>query len=181
MITFSGDAFEKLFGDDAILKILEMVREAFIEGDRTALLSVIFLCARYQAVIPDWAADAILKAEDDIESGVVCDPNEVFGWSGKRREQNKRAKLWRQQELAPKVIGYMQSHRTSGGGFNADLDLQQIADELNISRRDVEDVYRRYGRSIKNLPKKNLNGCIYGTAMGKIPRPRRQGRPILRD
>lgn len=181
MITLSNDLFEKCFGDEAILKYLEMGKDAFIAGDRQALLGVIFLCARYQAVIPDWAADAILKAEDDIESGVACDPNEVFGWSGKRKEQNERAKLWRQQELAPKVLGHMQNDRLDGGGLNADIDLQRIADELNISRRDVEDIYKHRGQFIKTLPKGNTSAGVFLFGMGKVEQPRRQGRPILRD
>lgn len=51
-----GDELE----DALILKMFAEAEEAFQNGDRKELLNVIFLCAKYQAVIPDWAADELL-------------------------------------------------------------------------------------------------------------------------
>lgn len=179
MITLSDDALEKCFGDDAILKYLEMGREAFIAGDRLALLAVIFWCARYQAVIPEWAADALLKAEVELESGGARDPNEVFGWPNVRK--GEREKNSRQKELAPKVVGALMNHRLAGGGLNADIDLQLIANELGISRRDVEEIYKHHGQFVKDLPRENPNGGAFSFGMGAIQPPRRKGRPALKD
>lgn len=181
VISISADLEEKMFGDEAVIRYLDIERQRFESGDRSALLDALALCANFQAVIPEWASDALLEALENATIGKAKDFNEVFGWRGGKREQKERAKLWRQQELAQKVIGHMLNHRLSGGGLNADIDPQLIADELNISRRDVEDIYKHQGQFIKSLPKGNPDGGVYGFGMGKTPIPRRRGRPILRD
>ncbi len=177
VITFSKDLEERMFGDDAILRYIDIFRIAFDSGDRQALLGVVFLCARFQAVIPDWATDALLKAEAELEAGKVEDPNMVFGWPKIRRGQ--REKGARQKELTPKVLGCLQNHRLAGGGLNADVDLQGIADELKISRRDVEDIYKQHGQFVKELPRGNPDGGVYAFGHGSITMPRRSGRPTL--
>jgi hypothetical protein len=53
MLGFSPDLEERLWGDDAILGYLEIGRKAYESGDCLALLEIVFLCARFQAVIPD--------------------------------------------------------------------------------------------------------------------------------
>ncbi|MBL0352176.1 MAG: hypothetical protein IPP03_05805 [Dechloromonas sp.] len=177
MIELSESLKEKMFGDDAILRYIDDVRIAFDSGDRSALLFVVFLCARFQAVIPEWATDALLKAEAELEAGKVEDPNVVFGWPKIRKGQREKAA--RQKDLASKVLGYLQNHRLAGGGLNADLDFQGVADELEISRRDVEDIYKQHGQFVKDLPRGNPDGGVYAFGHGTIAMPRRSGRPTL--
>lgn len=177
VINLSKDVEERMFGDDAILRYIDDDRIAFDSGDPQALLRVVFLCARFQAVIPEWATDALLNAEAELEAGKVEDPNMVFGWPKIRKGQ--REKGARQKELAPKVLGYLQNHRLAGGGLNADVDFQMIADELEISRRDVEDIYKQHGQFVKDLPRGNPEGGVYVLGHGKIAWPRRSGRPTL--
>ena len=68
-IELSKEIEELLYGDKAVLNSLENCRLRFIEGDKAALFTVVRLCAQYQAIIPDWATDEILKIEPLINSG----------------------------------------------------------------------------------------------------------------
>src|ERR1700736_5194054 len=90
MMQISEELEEALFGDPAVLRYLSSCEAAFVDGDRSALFVTLTLCARFQAVIPDWAADAILGAEHDLDVGTREDFNDVFGWQGptsRKRQQ----------------------------------------------------------------------------------------------
>lgn len=167
-----------LHGDDTVIKCIKILEEGFQQGEKTALLYTIFICARYQAVLPDWAVDALLDMESGLANGKVNDPNAGFGWQPIRK--GLREKRARQNAIASLVLGKLQQHRLSGGGLNADVDFQAIADELQVSRRDVEEIYKKDGQFIKALPKggDNTNYCF---ARLELPNDRRYGRPILRD
>ena len=79
---YSKELLEALHGDAAVLKYIKLCEDAFAAGDRNALFGVVTLCARYQAVIPEWAADALLRAEQDLESGALSDFYVACGWPG---------------------------------------------------------------------------------------------------
>jgi hypothetical protein len=172
----SPELEESLWGDAAILRSLEQAREAFEAGDRSALVHAIILCARFQAVIPEWAADAILEVSQRLESGDLRDFNEAFGW--KPDHKGTRRKMDRQKEYAREILSRLHAHRLAGGNLNAEEAFQPIAEELGISRRDVEEVYRREGQFIKSLPRGNPEGRTYGFARMTLQIPRRRGRPI---
>jgi hypothetical protein len=179
MLSFSPDLEERLWGDDAILGYLEEGRKTYESGDRSALLGIARLCASLQAVIPDWATDALLDIMQKLESGDLNDLNEAFGW--KASHKATRRKRHRQTEKGSDILERLQEFRLNGGTLNADEGLQSIADELGTSRRDVEEVYKRKGQFIKKLPRGNPDGHIYCFPRMKVPVPRRRGRPILRD
>lgn len=142
---------------------------------------MITLCARYQAVIPEWAANEILRIEQSIKNGEVKDFNVTFGWTSENlASRKKKAKL---EKHTNEVLAMMQKFRVNEGySLNADELLQEVADKLKISRRVVEDIYKEHGQFIKDLPRKCPEiGATYSFVSIEIPRPRRHGRPILKD
>lgn len=100
---------EAMHGDDAVMKYLEICREAFLVGNRTALFELIEICAQYQAVIPEWAADEILKIRQLIESGAVSGFDEAFEF--KAEHQATRKKKARLKKYKNEVLGLMQKYR----------------------------------------------------------------------
>ncbi len=110
MIGLSVEAEELLWGDDAILRELEDAKKAFESGDRSALTVAVFLCARFQAVIPEWAADALLETEEKLESGELKDCNEAFGWKTPDNPRTRR-KLHRQNKHANAVLSRLVKRR----------------------------------------------------------------------
>jgi hypothetical protein len=179
MVGLSKELEESLYGDEAVLRYLQIVKDAFDSGDREALFGVISLCAQYQAIIPDWAADEIIKIERLIEVGELKDYNEAFGF--KPENVATRKKQARIAKFRPQVLARIQHHRLEGASLNADDILATVADELGISRRDVEDIYKMHGGFLKDLPRGNPDKAIYAIANIVLPTVRRYGRPILKD
>ena len=179
VIQFSKELEEALHGDKAVLNYLELVHNDFINGNKTALFNVLQLCAQYQAVIPDWASDEILKMGGRIDRGELKDLNEAFGWEGENLATRKRRARLEQNSNA--VLGLLQKHRLAGDSLNADDIFQTVAEELKISRRDVEDIYKLYGQFIKKLPRGNPDNIIHGIFNSQMPFIRRYGRAILKD
>ena len=180
-IQISKATEEALHGDDAVMKYLKICHETFLAGNRTALFELIETCAKYQAVIPEWAADEILKIRQLIESGAVSGFDDFFEF--KAEHKGKRKKKARLNEHKNEVLRLLQKYRLGkiDNSLNSDEILQTVADELAISRRDVEDIYRLFGKFIKKLPKGNPNNDIYGFCHSVLPAYRRQGRAILKD
>lgn len=169
---------EAMHGDEAVLKYIEIMHEAFLDGNRSALFYVLPICARYQALIPDWAADEILKMDWQLREGELKDFNEAFSWDGEH--QATRKKKARLKKHTKEVLGLLQKHRLEGDSLNADDILQTVADVVGISRRDVEDIYRESGGFIKDLPRGNPDGGVFGIAHMELPYYRRRGRNILK-
>jgi hypothetical protein len=82
-IQFSREIEEAMYGNEAVLNSLELMKSFFVSGDRTALFGVIATCARFQAIIPDWAVDEILQVEQSLETGDMKDFNTAFGYTHK--------------------------------------------------------------------------------------------------
>ena len=178
-IQISDELHEALYGDEAVLKYLEIMRKAFIEGNKSAVFYVLPICARYQAVIPEWAADEILKIESNLYTGKLKDFNDALGWEGEH--QATRKKEARLRNLSNQVIISLQEHRLKGASLNADDILQTVAEELKISRRDVEDIYKQSGQFTKDLPRKKPENTAYAIMHTTLPSYRRHGRPVLKD
>lgn len=105
MVTLSKAAQEAMWGDEAILQYLEMAREHFEKGERSALIEIVHLCARFQAVIPDWAADALLHAQRGLILGEFTDFNEAYGWDGESQSVRKRSA--RRAQIEKEVVNEM--------------------------------------------------------------------------
>ena len=170
---------QRLWSDAAILRDLEDARKAFESGDRSALMFTVFRCARFQAVPPEWAADALLEIERKLESGELQDANTAFGWK-MPDDPRKRRREVRQHKYADAVLSLLMRKRLEGENLNADEMFQSVADELHISRRDVEAIYKREGQFVRDLPRGGERG-IYGFFRPESPPPRRRGRPTLKD
>ena len=59
--------------------------------------------------------------------------------------------------------------------------MRLVAVELNISRRDVEDIYKQSGQFVKGMSQGNPENNNYVQSYAGIPFHRRSGRPVLRD
>jgi hypothetical protein len=188
---------------------IEEARTGFDSGDRSKLLDVVFLCANYQAVIPDWAVDALLELREQLTRGKLRDWNDAFAWQ--HSSVSGRAAEFRRKQMAPTILAALMRHRISwigsslnpklksgeeapdidpakalqadsGGNFVAIEGLQAIADECGVSRRDVEAVLKEYGDDVRAIPKGG-GGSVHGVMHAQMPPlvARRRGRPLLRD
>ena len=169
-------------GDVAILRELEVARIAFAAGEKLQLMYCVFLCARYQAVLPAWAADALLKIEAELANGRCADLNQAFGKPPEK--VNRRAAKARLKSLLLPVIGALIKLRANGMSLSADDMSDQVTKALgklgiNVNARDVQTIYRTQGQFIKALPRGSNTGQIFGVL--NFPRGRRSTRDVLKD
>jgi hypothetical protein len=179
MVQFSDELMGKMYGDEAVLNYIGSAHDAFLAGNKGALFGVIYICAQFQAVIPEWAVDEIFKIDQSLIDGTLKDYNEAFGWQ--TENQATRKKEARLKNLTNSVLLTLSRLRNEGASLNADDIMATAADELKISRRDVEDIYKQSGQFIKDMPKGNPENINYAQCHVVIPSHRRSGRPILRD
>jgi hypothetical protein len=177
VVRLSKETEAKLYGDEAILRYLALCEDSFRSGNRLALFEALTLCARFQAVIPEWAADAILDGEKALESGVCKDFNQLFG--DNLPNQRARRREARIQANIGLVAGMLMKYRCDGGSLNAEEAFGEIAEKTGLPRREVEEIYKRHGSRIKEIQPGNPDGANYLTAHLSVPRPRRYGRSIL--
>lgn len=174
---------EKLWGDEAVLGYLALGKQGLEGGDRSALFFVVCICARYQAVIPDWAADVLLEMERDLEVGTLTDFNEVFGPVGERKNARQRNARLSRARVA--VLQELQAQRLADTGIGPEM-FDRVTEKLNergidVNRRDVEDIYKMHGQFVKELPRKPDPNARYAQMHVNIPQRRRYGRAILKD
>ena len=184
MISLSKEVEEAMWGDEAILRHLDLGRQRFEAGNPRALMEVLFLCARVQAVIPEWAADALLSIEDRLAAGELTDFNEAFGWAGESKATRKR--LTRQARVRVVVLGELQAARLAGASLSPDDIFDTAMSNLaargiQVGRRDIEAIYKRHGQFVKDLPRERKPREVYGQVNLTNPRARRRGRSILSD
>lgn len=184
MISLSKEVEEAMWGDEAILRYLDLGRQHFEAGNPSALMGVVFLCARVQAVIPEWAADALLAIEDSLATGELTDFNEAFGWTGESKATRKR--LTRQARVRVAVLGELQAARLAGASLSPDDIFDMVMNSLEargiqVGRRDIEAIYKKHGQFVKDLPRERKPREVYGQIHLAIPRARRSGRSILSD
>ncbi len=178
-----SDAELDYVGDRQILELLEANRIAFEGGDKFALLNCLFRCARFQAVIPDWAADALLAIEQDLEDGRLADSNAAFGKPAER--VSTRASRARQRDARAPVLAELWRLRWRGGSLNdAEMFPEALenlrASGLNVNHRDIKTIYSEHGAFLKGVPRDDPK-TVRAFADLTYPRPRRRGRKILRD
>ena len=184
MIELSDELNEKLYGDAAVLAGLLSYEEAYKAGRKYVLFEALSHCAQFQVVIPEWAADALLTMQRNLEDGDEKDLNSAFGWDDTPKEsRNKAARSHdaRVKENRKKVIEALWQHRLQGGTLNADEGLALVAEQLGLSRRLVEDIYRESGEFIKNMPRDHPSDINTGFFMATLPGVRRRGRKLICD
>jgi hypothetical protein len=177
-MNLSEDLTDKIFGDEAVIGYLENCEGRYREGKREALFEALILCARFQAVIPEWAADAIIDGEIALNSGECKDWNELFG-GDKLANQRDRKREARIRDNTREVLGMLMKYRCDGGGLNAEQAFGEISEETGLPRRDVDAIYRRSGKWVKDIPKGNPGGVSHCFGHVVMPWPRRRGRSIL--
>ena len=124
---------EDYVGDAEILRLLEEWRLAYEAGNKYELLICVFRCAAFQAVIPEWAADALIALREGIENGRVADFNDAFG---KPLEKvNTRAARARIKRATPLVLGELLRLRTLGRSLNDAEMFSEVVE--NLSGRGV--------------------------------------------
>lgn len=170
-------------GDSQILELLEGSRIAFEGGDRSELMKCIFRCARFQAVIPDWAADALLAIQEDLEGGRLSDPNAAFGKPSEKA--STRAARERKRNAKSPVLAELWRLRWGGSSLNdAEIFAQALenlrASGLNVNHRDIKEIYAEHGAFLKDVPRNDPN-MGRGFMDATYPKARRRGRKILRD
>lgn len=163
--------------DKAILHALSNCENEFRAGEREALFRALVICGRHQAVFPEWVANAILDGDVALKSGQITDFNELFGspFASKRSRQREARIIAHTDE----VLSMLAVYRCDGGSLNVEQAFGEISENTGISRRDVEEIYRRYGAWIKGIPQGNPSGEGHGFSICEIPVARRRGRPIL--
>jgi len=190
--------------DDWILSKLNALENEFRAGNDAALRELLFQCAYYQAVIPDWAADALLSIKARLRSGELLSLDKEFG--GKPRPHAKKLQMSdRLEKFTPHVLAAAlhwrcrtveddQYNMGKVGAFDeqgfdaiAELANKFATDLINsgvkkISRRSVIDILNNDGKEIKNIPRGG-GGSGHGVAHMQMPNliERRIGRKILHD
>ena len=172
-------------GDTEILRLLEQSRVAFEAGKKSELMMCVFRCAAFQAVIPDWAADALIALRENLENGRVKDFNEAFGTP--LQKVNTRAALARITGLKSLVVGELLQLRTQGMSYNDAEIFSAVVERLrgrgvNVNHRDVKTIYASDDASfLKKITRGPDPKGGHAFAFLTPPRARRHGRNILRD
>lgn len=174
--TIFQDLANFLLGAGGMRQRLSALERAYAEGNRFALLEALFVCAHLQAVIPDWAVDAMASLDRDLAAGDIRDLNEAFGW--KAPTPGKRKKERRKELMTENVLGAVARYRGAGGTLSAEEAFDPVADQLGLGRRLVERIYKESGTWIRDLPRRAGN---YAFSLTGSPFPRRRGRPAYAD
>lgn len=180
--TSSGE--EDYVGDAEILRLLDESRLAHAAGDKSALMLCVFRCASFQAVIPEWAADALIALREGLENGRVTDFNDAFGTPTEK--VNTRALSDRKKKLASLVLAEILQLRTKGVSYNAAEIFPLVVENLQargvvINERDAQAIYKNDGDFLKSIPRGPDPKGGHGFAHLTFPKPRRRGRGILQD
>lgn len=170
-------SFGKLGAIHRIIKQLADHEEAFKAGKRDSLFMALCLCAQYQAVIPVWAADAMLQGATDLRSGECKDFNALFGWNLSKQQARKREAII--NENSGTVLAMLAKYRCDGGSMNAEEAFGFVSEHTSLPRRIVEAIYQRHQQAVKSIPQGNPGGHNYGTSFCTVPMLRRYGRKIL--
>jgi len=165
-----------LVSDRQILRALVIQRRNFRAGDQSALLKTLQTCARYQAVIPAWAADELLRNQTAMETGEPVDLNKYFGW--KQQSTKTRLKQYRWGQMESQVIAVLLRRRQEGASFSrGSVDVfDDVAKEIGLPRDTVIAVYDK-NLWLKDVEPGSTSNIGFGNVV--IPRGRRRGRPIL--
>jgi hypothetical protein len=137
---------ESLIGHAA----MELHRKSYESGNKSELLRVLNYCCLANIAIPIWCAIAISEGISDLNNGLIDDANELFGVDPKARKEKKEA--WVIQEDTDRVINALFRLRFEGRSMAADDSLDQVAKDLGLPRRRVEQIYKIYGNKVKDIP-----------------------------
>lgn len=151
-------------------------------GRRGVLMEVVFVCACIQAVIPDWAVDALLLVKRGLGDGSLNDYNEAFGKLP--RSRTKRASEKNRLDHTGQVIHLLGKLRVQEG-FNLSRESLELAAKrireqgVDVSTDEVRRIYEQHGAAVRNV--KIGSDGDFNSAFLVVPFEafRRRGRPVL--
>jgi hypothetical protein len=112
--------------------------KATLEGDRRAVLDMVFLCAGDGRPIPEWARGELLNLETEVRCGRVKSWDDVFGRPVKKGAQ--LGAIRRRHELRHKVWFAVHKRLEAGSSIEPDL-FDAVGEELGISGAIAREVY----------------------------------------
>ncbi len=174
---------EDYLGDEVVLGYLEDAHSKFVSGDKFQLMRCVYLCARFQAVIPDWAVDELVKIQESMEIGKIRDFNEAFGKPFERVDA--RATKARRKSLTPDVFQALAVLRLRGSQLmTSEVFFSAVQEYLKdkgikASTRDIQGIYNENKAFILSLPIGDDPKRNFASGFASFPRPRRRGRPTF--
>lgn len=178
-VRLNPELIEKMLADDLFHESLAEIEGRYQNGDRSAILEGIQLCAMWQAVMPPWITDELVSLPLAIERFEYAGTGDFFGDEPpclSRRERRRREREGRIKVHGRRIKSALIRHRWDGGSWNAEEAFDTVADEIGVPRRDVEEVYRR-NPSIRSTTRAPEHVEI--AADIALPEYVRDGRPIL--
>ena len=146
-------------------KILEDAQQKFLEGDRSALMTALIACSLWQKVIPDWVADELLTLDSKIADCQIKDMNEFFSFKAEHGSKLVASRTIAKHEQ--NVVNALFHHRTTGGNFTIGDGIVEVAENLGLPRRTVEEIYNKNKVWLKKVPLKNEQNSGY--MLGVLP------------
>lgn len=174
---------------DTLPQWLDEKRHAFEQGEKFSLYEVLLWCGIFQAVIPEWAVDALIAIKEDVDHGRILDA-EAFGNAlGPPGRPVARARRTTLRERNSDILMMLGRLRTEGyaldnSGFDAAKERLLEEHGLNLSRKDIEDVYKAAGKDwLKKIPQGHTPQSGLGIIGGSIPYSelKMKGRSLLKN
>jgi hypothetical protein len=123
--------------DKYLAEALEILKETFDGGDKSALLQAIRYCCWLRRPLPEWLRVAFLAAYDSATGYEIKSWDDAFGRPHPKGAHLRTEK--RNLELRPVIIGRVQALRTE---MSVDKELfEKIGKDLGISGTIVSDIY----------------------------------------
>jgi hypothetical protein len=133
--------------DKYLAEILDILKERFEGGDKSALLYAIYHCLLMKRPLPEWLRLKFLHAYEAHARFEIRSWNEVFGQPVPKSTHLETEK--RNAELRFHIIDRVQALKAEKP-IDKDL-FEQIGEELGISGTTVSDIY--YDKHTRELCK----------------------------
>lgn len=171
--------------DERIIQILKRLQKDYEKGTKSALIEALLQCAISQAVIPEWAVNALLDAEKGLDSGERKDFNDAFGWEDceiEPKHQGTRKSEHKREENRQKIYDGYTRYRNNGGSNNSQDLVESISLATGVPERQVKKTIKELFTGKKRIPRGGAtNGFTVIKAISERETVLRKGRPILRD
>lgn len=144
---------------------LQRYERLFAAGRRSALMDALAVCAKADAPMPQWLAEAYLRIYGEVLRGRQVDLNDEFGFTLRDPRVRRRRYLiaTRGAEVGNAIIA---AHH-SGRPINTEL-LEEIGERLGLELRQVRDCW---SACRKHLEAVGLSFEDTVTFRGTIPLP----------
>lgn len=170
---------------EALPIALEEARIAYEAGDRSVLMEVLYECALFQAIVPDWAVDAFIELRRGMAEGRIRDWNEALGKPAEQvntRALNRKLEKHRGSVLAVLTQLRIESVALNQAGAFSEAATRLQATGIPVNSDHVEAIYKAHGNFLHSIPQGG-DGAVHGVLDIQIPMSelRRRGRPLWED